>query len=112
MSTAGSCSSLEGHHTRPAPSGQLHEPHTSQIAHLHMHFPGLPRWKISAGIKGQRGCVFASQRELTYVILVVDDGVERNIFPLQVPLGRLHVVGALVALNEAVELTIHKGAVG
>lgn len=42
---------------------------------------------------------------------MVDDGVERNIPPLQVPLGRLHVVGALVALDEAVELTIHEGPV-
>lgn len=56
-------------------------------------------------------CVFLSRGELTYVILVVDDRVERNVFPLQVPLGRLHVVGALVALDEAVELTIHEGAV-
>lgn len=52
-----------------------------------------------------------SRGELTYVILMVDDGVERNILPLQVPLNRLHVVGALVALDEAVKLTIHEGTV-
>lgn len=52
-----------------------------------------------------------SRGELTYVILMVDDGVERNILPLQVPLHRLHVVGALVALDEAVKLTIHEGTV-
>lgn len=49
--------------------------------------------------------------ELTYVILMVDDGVERNIFPLQVPLGWLHVVGAMVALDEAIKLTLHEGTV-
>lgn len=68
--------------------------------------------RLAMKIKERRGRVFIFQGELTYVILVVDDGVERNIFPLQVPLGRLHVVGALVALDEAVKLTIHKGAVG
>lgn len=49
-------------------------------------------------------------RGLTYVVFMVDDGVEGNVFVLQVSLSRLHVVGALVALNEAVKLTIHNGA--
>lgn len=50
-------------------------------------------------------------RGLTYVVFMVDDGVERDVFSLQVPLGWLHIVGALVALNEALKLTVHEGAV-
>lgn len=48
---------------------------------------------------------------LTNVIFVVDDGVERHVFPFQVSLGRLHVVGTVVALDETFKLTIHDGAV-
>lgn len=48
---------------------------------------------------------------LTYVIFVVDDRVEGHVFPVQVSLGRLHVVVAVVALDEAFKLTVHDGAV-
>lgn len=43
---------------------------------------------------------------------MVDDGVEGHVFALQVSLDRLHVVGALVALDEALKLTLHDGAMG
>lgn len=48
---------------------------------------------------------------LTYVVFVVDDWVEGHVFSLQVSLNWLHIVGALVALNEALKFTIHNGAV-
>lgn len=41
---------------------------------------------------------------------MVDDRVEGHIFALEVSLSRLHVVGTMVALNEALKLTIHNGA--
>ncbi len=47
---------------------------------------------------------------LTYVVFVIDDRVEGHVFAPQVPFGRLDVVGAMVALNEALKLTIHEGA--
>ena len=43
---------------------------------------------------------------VVYVVFVIDDGVEGHIFVLQAPLRRLQLVGAVVALNEALELTI------
>lgn len=58
----------------------------------------------------EQGCCCGSGG-LTYVIFVVDDRVERHVFPIQVPLGRLHVVSTVVALDEAVELSVHDGAV-
>lgn len=42
---------------------------------------------------------------------MIDDRVERHVLPIQVSLGRLHVVGAVVALDEAFKLTVHDGAV-
>lgn len=51
-------------------------------------------------------------RGLTYVVFMIDDWVEGHVFSLQVPLSWLHIVGALVALNEALELTIYNGAMG
>lgn len=51
-------------------------------------------------------------RGLTYVVFVIDDWVEGHVFSLQVSLSWLHIVGALVALNEALELTIYNGAMG
>lgn len=47
---------------------------------------------------------------LTYVVFMVDDRVEGHVFAPQVSLSRLHIVGAMVALNEALKLTIHNGA--
>lgn len=41
---------------------------------------------------------------------MVDDGVKGHIFVPQVSLSRLHIVVAVVGLNEAFELTIHNGA--
>jgi len=41
---------------------------------------------------------------------MVDDGVEGYVFALQVPLDRLHIVSAMVALYKALKLTIHNGA--
>ena len=41
---------------------------------------------------------------------MVDDRVEGHVFALKVSLSRLHVVVAMVALNEALKLTIHNGA--
>ncbi len=41
---------------------------------------------------------------------MIDDRVEGYVFAPQVPFGRLDVVGAMVALNEALKLTIHEGA--
>lgn len=40
---------------------------------------------------------------------MIDDWVEGHVFSLQVSLSRLHVVGAVVTLNEALKLTIHYG---
>lgn len=40
---------------------------------------------------------------------MIDDWVERYVFSLQVSLSRLHIVGAVVALNEALKFTIHNG---
>lgn len=57
----------------------------------------------------REGC-YASGR-LTDVIFMIDDRVERHVFPIQVSLSRLHVVGAMVALDEAFKLTVHDGAV-
>lgn len=42
---------------------------------------------------------------------MVDDRVEGHVFALQVSLSRLHVVVAMVALNEAFKLPIYNGAV-
>lgn len=41
---------------------------------------------------------------------MVDDRVEGHVFVPQVPFSRLHIVVAMVGLNEALELTIHNGA--
>lgn len=52
----------------------------------------------------------SSCQGLTYVVLVVHDRVERHVFALQVSLSGLHVVVAVVTLNEALKFTIHDGA--
>lgn len=59
---------------------------------------------------GERWCR-SGPGTLTYVVFVIDDRVERHVFPIQVSLGRLHVIGAVVALDEAFKLTVHDGAV-
>lgn len=41
---------------------------------------------------------------------MIDDRMEGHVFSFQVSLSGLHVVGAMVALNEALKLTIHNGA--
>lgn len=51
--------------------------------------------------------LYLEQRELTYVVFMVDDGVKGHIFALHVSFDRLHIVGSLVALDEAFKLTIH-----
>lgn len=42
---------------------------------------------------------------------MVNDRVEGHVFALEVSIGGLHVVGTMVALNEALKLAIYNGAV-
>lgn len=51
------------------------------------------------------------EASLTDVVLVVDDGVERDVLILQVSLDRLHVKHPSMGLNEALELPVHDRAV-
>lgn len=83
------------------------------VTHLHTHASkytldddkiiGLSKYLCSWRCRGGGG--------LTYVVFMVDDRVERHILALEVSLSRLHVVSAVVALNETLKLTIHNGAV-
>lgn len=51
------------------------------------------------------------RKELTDVILMVDDGVEGGILVLDVPFCRLHVVDPLEGFNKALKSSVHHWAV-
>lgn len=57
-------------------------------------------------------CVAGVSGGLTDIVFMVDDRVEGHIFVFQVSLRGLHVVGAVVGLDEALKLAIHYRAVG
>lgn len=76
--------------------------------YIHVHPITHTRWLQENGLSK---CLCSwSCWGLTYVVFVIDDRVEGHVFAPQVSLSRLHVVGAVVALNEALKLTIHNGA--
>lgn len=103
--------SLEGGGGRGTTPVGLHQLSCPNLAlsrsHIYIYMHPITQTRRLQQLAIKAFCAAEVVGGLTYVVFMVDDRVEGHIFALQVPLGRLHVVGAVVALDEAVELAIH-----
>ena len=78
---------------------------------LHKHITSsLSQLRLGKQCSHPSVCVFVCVWR-TDVVFVVDDRVEGDVLVIKVSLGWLHVVGALVGLDEALKLALHHRAV-